>query len=206
MEVNELWRKTRSWLVDLVFLVPAIALAVCYLLQPQRGAALQSISATLRTVAQPRSGPRVWAAPPDLTHFEGDGLARIGGEIEFLGCDAAITQDQHGTRVWLLTLWRGCRPISTDYYLVMELVPEHGGTPIRVEHFLGQQFVGSELRTSRWPAGQVVIDAIALPVGVDPRVGYHQRIKVRGVSENAWREVDSPFLQQDAEGWLAICR
>lgn len=99
MEVNERWRKARSWLLDLVFLVPAIALAACYLLQPQRGAALQSILATLRAVAQPRSGLRVWVAPPDLEHFEGDGLARIGGEIDFLGCDAAITQDRDGTRV-----------------------------------------------------------------------------------------------------------
>lgn len=89
---------------------------------------------------------------------------------------------------------------------MLELVPEHGGAPIRIEHFLGQRFAGLEFRTSQWPAGQVVVDAIALPVGVDPREGYHQRIKIRGPAEDAWLAAVSPFLEQDTRGWLEICR
>lgn len=200
------WRKATSWRVDLVFLLLVVVLGGSYLLQPQRGAALQDIWQRVAGLAEKLSQPvRVWVAPPSPSWFQGEGLARFGSDLEFLGCDTAITQDQQGTRIWHLTLWRALRPISADDVLVMEVVPGDGSAPIRVEHRLGQQFQAPEIPTSRWQPGQVVIDATLLPVELEPGVDYHQRIRLRRTGESAWLPAYTPFLEQDSQGWLTVC-
>lgn len=205
--MKEIWNKLVSWRVDLCFLVLLLLLASVYLLQPQRVAALRGVWDRLRGISQQLSRPtRVWVAPPDLDHFSGEGLARFGEELEFLGCDVAITQDRDGTHVWFLTLWRVLQPISTDGFLEVAVVPTDGGVPIHIAHRLGQQFLAPEFPTRDWQPGQVVIDAALLPSAFDPQADYERHIRVRMGEEGPWLPADTPFLEQDAGGWLTICQ
>jgi len=199
------WRKAAVG-ADLVFLLLALGLGFAYLRQPQRGLALRETWNEFEQSYESLRRPFVMLlAPSDVSRFQGERLAIFGDNLEFLGCDVAITRDREGTHVWHLTLWRTLRPAAEDYHLVLEIVPADGTAPLRAEHALGQQFAGGETPTSGWQPGQVMVDATLLPEGVDPSEAYRQRIQVSASEEGSWLSVDTLVLEVDPQGWLMIC-
>jgi hypothetical protein len=204
--------KCEKW-VGVLFLSLVAIVAIFYLDRPERVQAVRRVwELAGRWRDRLAQSPRVWLYPiqPDTVQF--DGLARFGDDLEFLGCDLAITQDEAGTHVWQITLWRTQRPLSVDYLLSTYMVPADETSPsFTSEHLLGEGFVpplstSPTPATSHWRSGEVMIDATLLPPDVALSGDYHLFLEIQSTADGAPVPVETEVLHVDQQGRLLICR
>jgi hypothetical protein len=155
-----------------------------------------------------RNRPSVLVAPFDWSTVELHSLARFGGELEFLGCDVAITRDEEGTHVWQVTIWRASTSIQRDYTMYMHFVRpgDDGSFFAQADHLLGQPFRGELEPTSRWRVGQIVLDAIVLPDKVQQEPKFQVHIGVWIPESGLHLPPETDLLQIDKYGRLVICQ
>jgi hypothetical protein len=201
-------RKRRVVIAGGVFVLLVLALAVLYAGQPARLDSWHQIEQTARILWYGVThGVQVLIAPADWSAVKMHGLARFGEEIEFLGCDVAVTRENGRTRVWQLTVWRAITAPQRDYTLYMHFVRPQEDKPFaQADHLLGRLFLGELKPTTQWKPGEIVTDAIEVPeafyndpaaqlgVGLwDPATGFRL-------------PVVTDALHVDENGRLVICQ
>jgi hypothetical protein len=201
-------QKRHELVAEALFGILLLVLAYLYATQPARKDLLTRISDKWRVLGELVHNPYgVLVAPFDWSTVELHGLARFGDELEFLGCDVAITRDDKGTHVWQVTIWRALAPLQQDYTVYMHFVKQGDSQPFfaQADHLLGQQFLGGVQPTTEWEPGKIVLDAVMLPEEAQ-RESLSQICIGVWVPESRFRlPVTTQLLRVDEYGRLLIC-
>lgn len=201
--------KRRTVAAEVLFVALMLGMACLYGLHPARRESWTQIRGKWRTLTQAIGGkPSVLVAPFDWSTVDLYGLAQFGDELEFLGCDVAVTRDELGTHVWHVTIWRALAPLERDYTVYVHFVRPGDDQPFfaQADHLLGHQFQEGMRPTSGWEPGEIVLDAVMLPdeVQQDPESQVHIGV---WIPESGLRlPAETSLLQVDKHGRLVICQ
>lgn len=94
----------------------------------------------------------------------------FGKQIHLIGFDLAAGQVSAGHHVPLTLYWRANGPTERPYSLFVHLRGSSGNLHGQVDRIPG----GGAAPTSRWAAGQVIVDDVALPVAADIPPGSYR--------------------------------
>jgi hypothetical protein len=109
----------------------------------------------------------------------------FGQSIRLEGIELASANVQRGDAVLLLLYWRALVPIADDYTVVVSLIDANGK---RVAAYEKEPRRGSA-PTSAWQAGQLIVDAIQLPVPADLAPGAY-RLEIALVDAAKQQRID----------------
>lgn len=201
-------QRRRLVLVEVLFVALVLVLAYLYGSQPARKDSWARILDEWSLKEAFSDGARAPVAPFDWSSVDLYGLARFGNELEFLGCDVAITHGESGAHVWQVTIWRALAPLERDYTIYMHFVRPGDAAPFfaQADHLLGQQFPGGIIPTSQWEPGATMLDAILLPDEVQSEAGAETHIGVWVPESGVDLATKSDVLEVDEHGRLVICQ
>lgn len=145
----------------------------------------------------------ILVSPFDWSAVKLNALARWEDYLEFLGCDVAITRNQHQVFVWQVTIWRALAPLDRDFQISLWL--DRSSQEVRIEHALGQQLLGSIHPTHSWEPGRIVLDATPLPQEFADLSAVELRIRIYDPREERYLQPQSDLLAISGE-WVTICR
>ncbi len=110
---------------------------------------------------------RLFELPGDIGHPLD---LTLGGSVHLRGFDLDRTQTTPGDALSLTLYWQGDGPTDLDYTVFVHLLGPDGRPHGQVDRFPG----GGAAPTTSWAPGQVIVDALSLPVADDAPAGdYH---------------------------------
>jgi hypothetical protein len=110
---------------------------------------------------------RLFDLPADIGHPLD---LRLGDVVHLRGFDLDRTQATAGDALPLTLYWQGDGPTDLDYTVFVHLLGPDGRPHGQVDRFPG----AGAAPTTSWASGQVVVDALSLPVAEDAPAGaYH---------------------------------
>jgi hypothetical protein len=149
--------------------VPAARYTLALNVLDSAGHALWSNDETIGTI-EVLHRDRRFDLPDDIGHPLD---LTLGNVVHLRGFDLDVTEGTPGDVLPLTLTWQGDGPTDIDYTIFVHLVGPDGLPHGQLDIFPS----GGSAPTSSWAPGQVIVDALALPIAADAAPGtYHVAI------------------------------